>query len=192
MSQLIVFARPGAALVSGFVKEISKNMAVIENNLWLPVSKKSERRRIRISFDNDQIEKMRLAKEAFIFATVSDADPALNIVLTGGETSDTTYNAHGYTVRFNGAFKFSATDTQKETNVFVGKVSDIKRNNYNNMACSTFKVNYMARKEPVSLNIGAWNRPAEQIKEGKFAIVCEAPQKTSFGLQYLARRVVSC
>lgn len=69
MSLLAVMHRPGIVLVSGTVVDMSERRFTIENDVYLPVSKRSEKRRAVIEMDGGKIARMHLSIGAFVLVT---------------------------------------------------------------------------------------------------------------------------
>lgn len=185
MKQLIIFARPGIAVVSGVVRYAEHGKVLVENNVYLPVSKKMELRQMEISFPESKLTRMRLKPGNFVLATIKDNDPALDEVIHGGEVPDKVFHVTGYNIRYSGSFDFDAYSEYDETHVFSGSVKDLIKNDRGDV---NFKLNCWKNSQAVDYLIYLPAKKAQGITTGKKIIVVTGPMFSN-GL-YAARRVV--
>lgn len=186
MKQLIIFARPGIAVVSGTVRYVERGKIMIENNLYLPVSKKIETRQMEIDFPESKVRNLKLKVGAFVLATIKDDDPALNEVIHGGETNTTVFSVSGYNIRYSGTFDFDGYGNYKETHVLSGKVQDIIRGDdgYVKFTLASWKCG-----QPIESTISIPLKRAPGIKDGQKVAVVTGEFQTMQN-QYEARRIV--
>lgn len=185
MRQLIVFARPGIVVISGQVRYAERGLVVVENNVYLPVSKKFELKQIEISFPENQIAKMRLKPGNFVIATIKDNDPGLDEVIHGGEVPNKTFYVSGYNIRYSGSFDFAGYGEYDETHVFSGTVKDLIKNEKGDV---NLRLNCWKNGNAIEYLIYLPAKKATGIITGKKIIVVTGPIYPN-GL-YAARRAV--
>lgn len=177
MSLLAVMHRPGIVLVSGTVVDMSERRFTIENDVYLPVSKRSEKRRAVIEMDGGKIARMHLSIGAFVLVTCRDNN-GIAALCEGGETNDKTYYLRGYNLRYNGSFDFEAHGNAKETHVFYGSI--VKTLSGVTDAGKSWKywtLSYRRNGEQVLVNVMEWNSSADGTEENRVFVT--GPQRRS-------------
>ncbi len=126
MSSLVVTGRPGIIVVSGYVKSVQPEEVVIENNCYLPESKKLMRKRLRIHFETPNQTAKRLKINEFVIATVRPTSELIRVWEGRKEDSYEEYAAFGFNVRYTGSFDFPAYGQSEEEHVFCGAIEPVK------------------------------------------------------------------
>lgn len=123
-SNILIMARPRIQVVCGRVIDVNPSGQVtIENDCYLPVTEKTEKRRVRFSIGRDKMDSMGLnvATGAPILATVKP-EGGLDFLADGGEDDTKEYVTSAYNMRYSGSFDFEQRGNEKEAHVFCGTV----------------------------------------------------------------------
>lgn len=119
---LFVMHRPGLVAVSGTVTEIDGVSVTVAGDVWLPVTKKVERRLARLRFPRGfSNSKMKLKVGETIIAITEDDFP-VEALFQNCETPDDLYELKAFSIRYSGVFDFEARGNAEEQHLFSGQV----------------------------------------------------------------------
>lgn len=119
---LFVMHRPGILGVTGIVTEVDGISVTVSGDVWLPVSRKLEKRFARIRYPKDfSIERMKPKLGERIIAITEDDYP-VEALFQDAETPDQMYNLKAFMIRYNGVFDFDARGKAEEEHLFSGQI----------------------------------------------------------------------
>ena len=196
MSSLIVMSRPGLMVVCGIIKkvDISASEVTIENDVYMPVSRRTERKKLRIGVNRNKISAMKLGEKigTFILATVKPVTELL-LLEDGGEDSKTEYYTMAYNIRFSGSFDFDSLGDAPESHVFCAGIRDkefatIKGKTFAFLDISWKKSGNLEERKLVIQTSRSGVEALRDMKRGTF--VTGPLQNTSYGPVYKVKRIV--
>ena len=119
---LFVMHRPGLVAVSGTITEIDGISVTVAGDVWLPVSKKTERRLCRLRFPRDFSKSNLKLKVGETIIAITEDDFPVEALFQDCETPDECYNLKAYSIRYSGVFDFEARGKTEEQHLFSGQV----------------------------------------------------------------------
>ena len=121
---LFLLHRPGIIAVQGIVTGVFGQRLDISGDVYLPVSRKTEKRSAQIYMNRTP----NFEKGSTVIALTKD-NFAVEALFTGAETPDKSYILEAFTVRYSGIFDFEKTEAAGEQHLFSGQVIESVQKN---------------------------------------------------------------
>lgn len=163
VTRLVLLHRSGLLVVCGTIVEIDIGKIVIENDVYLPVSGRTERKRIHLQVPYRKFKAMKFKVGAEVLATASD-DDGLDVIADGGEIPIKEFHLMAYNVRYGGAFDFPEKDGNPEEHVFSGNVKDLAEVMVYGSKCLLITMTVRTKNENADRLLLA--RPNDWIRKG--------------------------
>ena len=186
MSAVFIMRRPGIIVVSGVVKEIRNDQIAIENEWYMPVSRKTVAITCRLDTEPGVAARMKLQPGAMVIASCMDSFP-VQMLLEGAEVSEREFTFKAYNIRYNGSFDFEQHGTEKEQHVFSGCVLDARAGqSRSGKTWTRMVIVWKKNGKEEKRNVVYWSDIGEDLTDmrGKKAIFVTGPRSVSQGSVY--------
>ena len=184
MGQLFILRRPGIIVVSGLVTEANGDEVVIENDCYLPVSQRTEKRRCRVQFPAGRARSLSLTEGAFVIASVKD-DFRVEMLMEGGETPDREYRMAGFQIRYTGPFDFARHGREKEQHVFSGSILSSRSGGSEGRFWTLATIGWKRRGEAECRDVVLWGKDKPPACEtGRRTILVTGERREQDGRPY--------
>ena len=188
MRSLLIFARGNTCILYGTISSIWQKECEISGNIFNPKEKAFVERSIHVFWDKpEQIKSLTLGCKVSLECTVKDI--GLLTILEGGYTSASLF-AIGKRMKYSGVYDYPATETSKESNVFLATVTDIKSaKTSEGEAVTNLTVSYRWFYKNFEKSIAVFNSNQSFELEKQYVFVCGSQNESQ---SYIARRIYEC